>query len=167
MDITGFYRKLPEYWQKHPLAARAARLGVEWLPLLTAIGYAAGSFFCGGMALLVPYLMVPATGLAMITLLRHLWNRSRPYDKLKIQPLVPIKSGKGHSFPSRHTASAVLIAVACWQLHPVFGLIMGFLSVLVAISRVLSGVHYLSDIAAGAVLSLLWGLVGFWAFHPF
>jgi membrane-associated phospholipid phosphatase len=63
-----------------------------------------------------------------------------------------------HSFPSGHAARATLIAVLAIGLGP------GWLAVLlcawmplVSLARVAMGVHYLSDVAAGAVLGAVAG----------
>jgi undecaprenyl-diphosphatase len=58
-----------------------------------------------------------------------------------------------HSFPSGHAARAVLLAVLACGLGPVWlALILVVWAPLVSLARVSMGVHYLSDILAGAVL---------------
>ncbi len=71
-----------------------------------------------------------------------------------------------HSFPSGHAARALMLAVLGAALGPTgFALLLVVWGPLVALARVVMGVHYVSDIAAGAVLGLLfgWGLA--WL-HP-
>jgi membrane-associated phospholipid phosphatase len=64
-----------------------------------------------------------------------------------------------HSFPSGHAARAALLAVMACGLGPAwFGLLVLLWSPLVSLARVFMGVHYLSDILAGAVLGFLVGL---------
>ncbi len=64
-----------------------------------------------------------------------------------------------HSFPSGHAARAALIAILCLGLGPPWlALVLCLWAPLVALARVAMGVHYLSDIAAGAVLGVLAGL---------
>jgi undecaprenyl-diphosphatase len=61
-----------------------------------------------------------------------------------------------HSFPSGHAARSFLIAFIAGALGP--GWLAGILWVwapLVALARVAMGVHYLSDIIAGAIVGLL------------
>ena len=63
------------------------------------------------------------------------------------------RSTDPHSFPSGHAARVVLIGVLAIGLGP--GWLAIFLCVwapLVALARVAMGLHYLSDVAAGAVL---------------
>ncbi len=65
-----------------------------------------------------------------------------------------------HSFPSGHAARAVLLAVLALGLGPLWlGLILLGWAPLVALARVAMGVHYLSDILAGALLGLIIGLI--------
>jgi undecaprenyl-diphosphatase len=64
-----------------------------------------------------------------------------------------------HSFPSGHATRAVLLAVLAASLGPTwFAWVMIVWAPLVCISRVLTGVHYLSDILGGMLLGLLMGL---------
>jgi membrane-associated phospholipid phosphatase len=65
-----------------------------------------------------------------------------------------------HSFPSGHAVRAVLLAVLAVGLGPAwFGLLLVFWAPLVTLARVAMGVHYLSDVIAGAIFGLAIGLV--------
>ena len=85
---------------------------------------------------------------ARVAALRAHIDRPRPYTALGYQPLFP-KEEAGRSMPSRHCFSAAAIAVAAWHCCPPLGMLMAALAVLIALSRVLSGVHYISDVVAG------------------
>ena len=61
------------------------------------------------------------------------------------------------SFPSGHTSAAFLLAYISWQFFAVLGLILFAWAILVGCSRVLLGVHFPSDIIAGASLGLCIG----------
>jgi len=64
-----------------------------------------------------------------------------------------------HSFPSGHATRAILLAVMAVGLGPPwFALLMFVWAPLVCVARVATGVHYLSDVAAGALIGLLMGL---------
>lgn len=64
-----------------------------------------------------------------------------------------------HSFPSGHAARALMLAVLGAALGPAwFALLLAIWGPLVAIARVVMGVHYVSDILAGAALGLAFGL---------
>jgi undecaprenyl-diphosphatase len=65
-----------------------------------------------------------------------------------------------HAFPSGHTARAVLLAVLASAFGPAWlGTMLACWAVAVAASRVTLGVHYLSDVVAGAALGLVCGAV--------
>lgn len=65
-----------------------------------------------------------------------------------------------HSFPSGHAARAVMLAVMAAGLGPPwFAALLLIWAPLVTLARVAMGVHYLSDVLAGALFGLLLGLV--------
>jgi membrane-associated phospholipid phosphatase len=61
------------------------------------------------------------------------------------------------SFPSGHSGSAAAFAVAVGDVLPGLRLPLGVAAAIVAFSRIYTGVHYPSDIVAGAVVG---GLLG-------
>ena len=58
------------------------------------------------------------------------------------------------SFPSGHTATSIAGALALARIWPAARWLLGGLAALIALSRVYVGVHYPSDILAGAVLGV-------------
>ena len=80
--------------------------------------------------------------------LRAVINRPRPYEALGFAPLFP-KDTVGKSMPSRHSFSAAVIAAAAWAVWPPLGMAGAVFALLIALTRVLSGVHYPSDVLAG------------------
>ncbi len=63
-----------------------------------------------------------------------------------------------HSFPSGHAARAFMLAVMALLLGPAwFGLLLLVWAPLVSLARVATGVHYLTDIVAGALLGVVVG----------
>lgn len=103
-----------------------------------------------GNPLLWPLLAVPAVVFVLGTALRRAINRPRPYETLGFAPLFP-KDTKGQSLPSRHCFSAACIAVAALPVSPAAAAILAGLAVVIALTRVLCGVHYISDVLAGLV----------------
>ena len=89
-------------------------------------------------------LAVPAAVYVLGTLLRAAINRPRPYEALNFTPLFP-KDTKGQSMPSRHCFSAAAILLAA----------------VVAVTRVLTGVHYPSDVLAGLAFGAGAAVIGF------
>lgn len=73
-----------------------------------------------------------------------------------------------HSFPSGHAARSFLIAALAAGLGPAWlAVILWVWAPLVALARVAMGVHYVSDIAAGTVLGILFALVELQIYEPF
>lgn len=73
-----------------------------------------------------------------------------------------------HSFPSGHAARSFLIAVLAAGLGPAWLAAMIWIwAPLVALARVAMGVHYVSDVLAGAALGMLFALVGLQFYEPF
>jgi undecaprenyl-diphosphatase len=71
-----------------------------------------------------------------------------------------------HSFPSGHAARAFLIATVAVGLVPAWvAILLWVWAPSVALARVAMGVHYVSDIVAGAALGILGGLIGI-AIYP-
>jgi membrane-associated phospholipid phosphatase len=72
-----------------------------------------------------------------------------------------------HSFPSGHAARAFLIAVVASALAPLWlAILLWIWAPLVSLARVAMGVHYLSDVIAGAILGTLVGLIGLQIYPP-
>jgi membrane-associated phospholipid phosphatase len=72
-----------------------------------------------------------------------------------------------HSFPSGHAARAFLIATIAAGLGPFWlAAILWIWAPLVAIARVLMGVHYLSDVVAGALFGVIVALIGLQIYPP-
>lgn len=126
------------------------------LPACIAAGYI---LFLVFLSVFNPWLLfraaaAPLAALAVVTILRKLINRRRPFEAIaEIKPLIP--HGAGQSFPSRHTASSFVIGFTLFELYPAAGAAAVLLAAVVAISRVACGLHYPSDTAAAAVIALL------------
>lgn len=100
---------------------------------------------------------IPLFVLILVTVIRYIVNAKRPYEVYNYTPAVQ-KNTKGKSFPSRHTASAFIIALAFLYIDTKIGVVMLFLAVAIALTRVLSGVHFIRDVIGGALISLIIGL---------
>lgn len=102
--------------------------------------------------------LVPAAVFVLGTILRAAINRPRPYEAFGQPPLFP-RDTKGKSMPSRHCFSAAGIAVTAFFIWPPLGILAGILALVIAVTRILSGVHYPSDVLAG----LAFGSAAAWA----
>lgn len=108
------------------------------------------------------YLMiaVPACTLVLITLMRKFIRRERPYEKYNFSPLFD-RDGTKDSFPSRHTASAFIIAMSAFAISHILCAALLAVAVLIGLSRILAGVHFISDVLAGMLISVLAGIIAF------
>ena len=72
-----------------------------------------------------------------------------------------------HSFPSGHAARSFLIAVIASAFSPIWLVaILWIWAPLVSLARVAMGVHYLSDVVAGAALGVIVALIGLQVYAP-
>ena len=110
-----------------------------------------------------PALVVPAAAFLVGTLVRKAIDRPRPYTALGFTPLFP-KDKAGQSMPSRHCFSAAAIAGAAWYVFQPWGLALAVLAVVIAVCRVVTGVHYVSDVLAGLAFGTVFSVLGWNAF---
>jgi undecaprenyl-diphosphatase len=134
-----------------------SRLGDGWF------WYAATllAFAITGVHSIIPLIQVWLTsglGLAIYKLLKHKTLRPRPYQVH--QAIMLGERPLDHfSFPSGHTLHAVLFTIMLGTLVPtMLPLLLPFM-LLVALSRVVLGLHYPTDVIMGAVIgSILAGV---------
>ena len=73
-----------------------------------------------------------------------------------------------HSFPSGHAARSFLIAVIASGLAPAWlAILLWIWAPLVALARVAMGVHYVSDVVAGALVGVVAALIFLQIHEPF
>ena len=106
-------------------------------------------------------LLVPAISFVLVTIFRKFINAKRPYEKFGIPPVLE-KDTKGKSFPSRHVFSVFIIAVTIFYSHPGAGILLGLMGVVMAVIRVLGGVHEPRDVIAGAFFGITCGVLGYY-----
>lgn len=90
--------------------------------------------------------------------LKRVVRRPRPAGDPGTQPLV--RTAGRHSFPSSHATSAAAATVAYGALSPVGARVVPPLAAAMCVSRMIVGVHYPSDVAAGAALGALTARMG-------
>ncbi len=81
----------------------------------------------------------------------HCWSRLLPPDQF--------------SFPSGHTITAFAVAVPLVSHFPGMGPGLWFCAVSIGVSRILLGMHFLSDVTAGAILGSLLGQIAHSLLH--
>lgn len=169
------YKKMTGFLHSHPTQAENRHYPpIKSSPtqsILPTRVFFCGSYFtteqqhCEGRIdpLLSKAILVPAVSFIAVSLLRALINAPRPYEAFALPPVIA-KDTKGKSFPSRHAFSIFVIGVtflaACPL--PLVGWLILALGVCLAVVRVLAGVHFPRDVAAGALLGIACGCLGFW-----
>ena len=104
-------------------------------------------------------ILIPIFIFVVITILRKLINRKRPFEILNIKPIINHKNG--NSMPSRHTSSAFSIALIIFFNNQIWGIICIIIALLVAITRVLTYVHYISDVLIAFLISFIMSFIFF------
>ncbi|MCE3252535.1 MAG: phosphatase family protein [Cellvibrio sp.] len=97
---------------------------------------------------------------SLYLLLKNLIKRDRPAVKISSYQAWITPSDQ-FSFPSGHTAAAFLFACLVFNFYPIFAIPCFIWASAIGISRVLLGVHYPTDLVAGALLGSVcafWGI---------
>jgi len=131
--------------------------GVFWYSLMLAL------LATGSAAAFGPVGRMAGTGLACTLIYKWLkskTSRPRPFAvenavRAGADPLDPF------SFPSGHTLHAVAFSMVAIAYYPMLAWLLVPFTVLVAASRVVLGLHYPSDVLAGAALGALIATAGF------
>nr|WP_302807805.1 phosphatase PAP2 family protein [uncultured Adlercreutzia sp.] len=100
---------------------------------------------------LAPLVGVTAVGFAAVSFFRRRFNAPRPYECCAIAPLIA-RDGAGKSFPSRHAFSAFAIAASWFAASAPVAVVLLVAAVVLAICRVLGGVHFPRDVVVGALI---------------
>lgn len=82
-------------------------------------------------------------------------GRARPSVKTEAHWNGPRYSSKYHAFPSGHTASSTAFFVALFLKRKKIGAPLLLIPVLIALSRMVVGAHYLSDVTFAAILGVI------------
>src|SRR5271154_288299 len=155
---------------------RAPRWIRFWMILATRLGDGWLWYGLGGMLLIYGgpqrFSAVGAAGAAAIAgilvfkTLKKLSHRPRP---CQLQPHCwsKVLPPDQFSFPSGHTMTAFAIALVVSYFYPSLEGPLYFLAISIAFSRVVLGMHFLSDVLAGAVLGSALGVASIVTFASY
>ncbi|HEY9103563.1 phosphatase PAP2 family protein [Chitinimonas sp.] len=128
--------------------------GVFWYGLMAALLLLHGR---AALPAVVRMLLVGTVGLVVYKWLKRMTSRPRPFMRSDAI-FRAYETLDEYSFPSGHTLHAVSLSMVALAYFPALaGLLIPF-TLLVALSRPVLGLHYPSDVLAGAVIggSLAW-----------
>lgn len=127
--------------------------GVFWYSLGLVLPLIYGLY---GAELFILLLCSGAVCLAIYKQLKRWLVRERPFIKSKdiLKGCAPLDR---YSFPSGHTMHATCFSTIILWHQPEFAFILVPFSILIAISRMVLGMHYPSDVICGAIMGIALG----------
>lgn len=104
-----------------------------------------------------------AAGIFLFRALKHTSRRKRPCE---IEPhcWASILPPDKYSFPSGHSITAFAVAISLGLFYPYLQPALLVVAFLIAASRIILGMHFLSDVLAGSAIGVLLGVI---CFHIF
>lgn len=153
----GLNRAATQPWVRGTMQV-ASRLGdgVLWYVMLAVLP------LLFGVAAIRPALVMMLTGVAGLLIYRRLKStlvRERPFIRHPgiTRAMAPLDR---YSFPSGHTLHAVCFTCQAVAHFPVLGWVLIPFAALTALSRVVLGLHYPTDVLAGAAIGGLLAIGG-------
>lgn len=147
----------PRWFRRWMITATRAGDGWLWLAVAVVVLVAGGpqrfdAIIVAGSAAM--------SGIAVFSVLKRTARRTRPcaIERHCWADLLPPDQ---FSFPSGHSITAFACAVPLALFYPVFAAWLVFCAVSIAASRVVLGLHFLSDVVVGCVLG---AALGYWSF---
>lgn len=112
---------------------------------------------CRSFGEFISLIFVPLVSFVLCSVIRACLHAKRPYEVYGFEPLVA-KDTKEKSFPSRHVFSVFVIATSIMWVDMGIGTVLLVFGVVLAVLRVLIGVHFPKDVAAGAAFGIICGM---------
>jgi undecaprenyl-diphosphatase len=122
--------------------------GKAWYALILALPLVSGE---SGLMTSLSMVKVGVVNLALYKVIKSLTGRARPcaVSATIVLGTAPLDQ---YSFPSGHTMHAVAFSMIATAHHPEFAWVLAPFSCLIAMSRVILGLHYPTDVLAGGVI---------------
>jgi undecaprenyl-diphosphatase len=162
----GLMRRVHRWFAPRPvrvLMITATRLGDGWL--WWALGVALLLF--GGpqrFLAITAGAAAAAAGILIFCGLKHTSRRKRPFEVVP-HCWATIPPPDRYSFPSGHTITAFAVALSIGHYYPVLLLGLVATAVVIAVSRILLGMHFLTDVVAGSIIGIALGHMSFHILH--
>ncbi len=140
----------------------ATRMGDGWLWYASGIAV----LVCGGhsrFAAIGSAGLAALAGIGIFVLLKRVSRRKRPCE-LEPHCWASILPPDQFSFPSGHTITAFAITMTLGSFYPDFQLGLLLIAVSIAASRIMLGMHFLSDVLAGSVIGISLGYLFLYLF---
>jgi len=90
----------------------------------------------------------------VVDLIKFFWDRPRPFVENNINQILEYT---GASFPSGHAALSFALSFVIYNYNKKAGILFFVASFLISISRVFVGIHWPTDIMAGALVGVFSG----------
>ena len=97
------------------------------------------------------------TGIGMFIKLKRVFNRRRP-SAIEPHCWATLLPPDQFSFPSGHTITAFAVATPLSVFYPALALGLLFCAGSIAVSRIMLGLHFLSDVVVGCAIGIMLGL---------
>lgn len=155
-ELTALSVRSPVLDQVLRAVSTAANRSVLWCGVAAVLAGTGGA--PGRRAAIRGVAAIALTSATVNGPLKLLGRRPRPI-LAPVPGRKPFPMPASFSFPSGHTASAVAFATAVGAELPAAALPVGMLAAVVGYSRIHTGVHYPSDVAAGAAVGAAAGML--------
>ncbi len=150
------FQRIFEWAKKTPGRKKRILFLDKWLPWAVALIFACFSAICLFKGVPLDRLWLrPALCFVTVSLLRIVFDKERPYDRVGFRPLADFTPGKGKSFPSRHTACAFAIGFSVLKLSLLWGILCLAAAFLIGCLRVICGLHDPQDVFGGVLFAIV------------
>ena len=151
------YEKTVRFFKENKIAHAVLVFTYKILPNIVFVAYpimlVVEFFILGFCWEWFKLVLIPLFTLIIATIMRLVINEQRPYEKYGIESVFGKKT-EGNSMPSRHTVSAVVIAMTFLYVNVPLGIAMLVAAFLIILSRVQAGAHYMRDVIVGLIIGL-------------
>lgn len=132
--------------------------GTFWYAMLAIVWFAHGFLY---VVQVIYLLLASSIGTLIYKVLKRHTVRPRPYQVHQV--IVLGERPLDHfSFPSGHTLHAVMITVVLGNIMPVLLWLMLPFSLLIALSRMVLGLHYPTDVLVGGFIGIIMASLILW-----